>query len=149
MEAQEPFYRGSGAVLDRVFIRAKCTKADLFITNSIHCHPPGDRDPYPHETQNCAEFLRTELHDIVRPGVVIGVGKFARQAVLRLYPKPIAREINWPFRIPRSRKADPPNLTYLVFPPHPYHIMTRPALDRELYERRLARAIEWGFTRSQ
>jgi DNA polymerase len=37
----------------------------------------------------------------------------------------------------------------LLFPQHPYFIMTRPLAVREHYERRLARAIEWGFTTPQ
>jgi DNA polymerase len=144
MNEQEPFYGGSGRVLDRCFTRARVSKTDLFITNSIHCHPPGDRDPYPHETSNCAGFLRAELRDIVQPRLVIGVGKYAKAALLSLYPE--ARELNWPFRVPRTRCSDSPDLPYLLFPPHPYFIMTRTAPVRKHYERRLARAIDWGFT---
>ncbi|WP_342314588.1 uracil-DNA glycosylase [Mycobacterium avium subsp. hominissuis] len=144
MEKQEPFYRGSGDVLDRCFKRAGVAKTDLFITNSIHCHPPGDRDPYPHESANCFRFLRAELCDIVQPRLVIGVGKFAKASLLRLYPD--ARQMSWPFRVPRARRTDAPDLPRLLFPPHPYWIMTRPPAVREHYERTLARAIEWGFT---
>jgi uracil-DNA glycosylase family 4 len=144
MKVEEPFYGGSGRVLDRCYRRAGLTKSQLFITNSIHCHPPGDRDPYPHETKNCAGFLRAELREIVQPRLVIGVGKFAKASLLLLYPE--ARELNWPFRVPRARSSDSAELPYLLFPEHPYHIMTRAAPVREHYERRLARAIEWGFT---
>ncbi len=145
MEQQEPFVGGSGKVLDRCFVRAGVGKSDLFITNSIHCHPPRDRDPYLHETQNCAGFLREELREIVQPRLVIGVGKFAQAAVLSLYRADERRELTWPFRWPRRRPSDAPALTYLLFPPHPYWIMTRPAPVREQYVRRLARAIEWSF----
>lgn len=142
MDKQEPFYGGSGSVLNRCFDRARRAKTDLFITNSIHCHPPGDRDPLPHESQNCLRFLRAELR-IVQPHLVIGVGKFAKAALLRLYPE--ARELNWPFRVPRARQSDPADMPYLLFPPHPYHIMTRAAPIREQYIRRVGRAIEWAF----
>jgi len=144
MKQQEPFYGGSGRVLDRCFERANVAKTDLFITNSIHCHPPNDRDPHPHESSNCLPFLRAELRDIVQPRLVIGVGKYAKAALLQVYPE--ARQLNWPFRVPRARRADPPDLPYLLFPQHPYFIMTRPLAVRDHYERRLARAIEWGFT---
>lgn len=144
MKEQEPFYGGSGRVLDRCFERANVAKTDLFITNSIHCHPPDDRDPYPHESANCLPFLRAELRDIVQPRLVIGVGKFAKAALLQVYPE--ARQLSWPFRVPRARRADPPDLPYLLFPQHPYFIMTRPLSVRDDYVRRLARAIEWGFT---
>ena len=144
MKQQEPFYGGSGRVLDRCFKRAGVDKTDLFITNSIHCHPPDDRDPHPHESANCLPFLRAELCDIVQPRLVIGVGKFAKAALLQVYPE--ARQLSWPFRVPRARRLDRPELPYLLFPPHPYFIMTRPIAVRDHYERRLARAIDWGFT---
>ena len=145
MAKQEPFYGGSGRGLDRCFERAGHAKTELFITNSIHCHPPNDRDPLVHETENCAGFLREELRDIVQPRLVIAVGKFAKSAVLRLYPEPDGREISWPFRVPRSKQSDLSGLTHLLFPPHPYYIMTRATHIRDEYERRVARAIQWAF----
>lgn len=146
MTAQEPFFGGSGRVLDRCYRRAGVAKADLFITNSLHCHPPADRDPRPQESANCLPFLRAELRDIVAPRLVIGVGKFAKTALVRVYPE--ARELNWPFRVPRPRRDDLPGEPYLLFPPHPYYIMTRDRTVREQYERGLARAIAWGFGRT-
>ena len=35
----------AGKCLIDAFDRAGFDKTDLFITNSIHCHPPDDRDP--------------------------------------------------------------------------------------------------------
>ena len=91
MEEQEPFHGGSGRVLDRCFARAGVDKTDLFITNSIHCHPPGDRDPLPHESENCAEFLRAELRDIVRHFIFGGHGKRHHSAHAASQSRPYAR----------------------------------------------------------
>ena len=45
MEAQEPFVGGSARILEDAFKRAGvASKAQLFITNSIHCHPPGETE---------------------------------------------------------------------------------------------------------
>jgi uracil-DNA glycosylase len=107
--------------------------------------PPARRSrPLPARDEELRGFLRAELREIVQPRLVIGVGKFAKASLLLLYPE--ARELNWPFRVPRARSSDSAELPYLLFPEHPYHIMTRAAPVREHYERRLARAIEWGFT---
>jgi uracil-DNA glycosylase family 4 len=147
MDAGEPFVGGSGRILQLCFDRAGVDKDQLFITNSIHCHPPGDRDPLPHESKNCEPFLREELREIVRPRLVIGVGRFAKAAVLSLYEVGTdARELIFPFRIPRPRRSDAPDITYLLFPKHPYWIMTRPAPLREEYIRQMGHAIEWAFT---
>lgn len=148
MDAGEPFVGGSGRILQLCFDRANVEKDELFITNSIHCHPPDDRDPLPHESKNCESFLREELLEIVRPRLVIGVGKFAKAAVLSIYDAKAnveARELNWPFRVPRPRRSDPPYIPYCLFPKHPYWIMTRPAPMREEYIRNVGRAIEWAF----
>lgn len=142
MEKQEPFYGGSGRVLDRCFERAGVPKTDLFITNSIHCHPPGNRNPLPHEIDNCLPYLRVELVDIVQPQLVIGVGKFAKASLLRIYPE--ARELNWPFRAP-GKRTEPLHQPHLLFPPHPYWITTRPPAIRSEYERSMARALRWAF----
>ncbi len=141
MEEREPFVGGSGRILEAAFGRAGIAKSDLFITNSIHCHPPADRDPYPHETANCSDFLRAELREIVRPQLVIGVGKFARDAVRGLYAAD-GYELVWPFQ--GSPLIRQPDMTYLLFPPHPYWIMTRPKPFRDQYVELLAHAIEWG-----
>lgn len=74
-------------------------------------------------------FLRAEMRYIVQPRLAIGVGKFAKEALLQLYPE--ARQLNWLFRVPRPRRAAPPDLPHLLFPQHPYFIMTRPAAVRE------------------
>lgn len=144
MEKREPFVGGSGLILEKSIMRAGYEKADLFITNSIHCHPPGDRDPKREESKNCAGFLRKELREIVQPRLVIGVGAYAKAALAKLYDAE-ARELNWPFRVPRARRSDPLGLPYLLFPPHPRSIMFEAKPIREDYARRLARAIEWGF----
>jgi uracil-DNA glycosylase len=81
----------------------------------------------------------------MQPRLVIGVDRYAKAAVRSLYEAE-ARELNWPFRVPRPRLSDSPDMTYLLFPQHPYWIMTRPAPVRDQYVRRLARAIEWGFS---
>ncbi|MDW8318900.1 MAG: uracil-DNA glycosylase [Anaerolineae bacterium] len=48
----------------------------VFLTNVVRCNPPGNRNPTPQETANCAPFLREEL-EAVRPAVVVAVGWFA------------------------------------------------------------------------
>ena len=143
MASQRPFTGGSERVLKESFKRARITREQLFITNTVHCHPhsgPRDnRDPLPHEIANCRSHLHDEL-EIVTPRLVIGLGQFAKDALRSEYPD--ARELSWPFRIPRTSRAGTPDL---LFPPHPYWIMMRPKDIREQYVRSLARALKWAF----
>ncbi len=142
MDRQEPFYGGSGRVLDRCFERAKVAKTDLFITNSIHCHPPGigtqsPRRPTTART-SCARAARDrraapgDRRRQVRegsPAAAVPGGTGAGLAV----SNPGCT----------VRPTGPP---HLLFPPHPYWIMTRPAPLREQYMTSFASAIEWGFS---
>ena len=146
VEAREPFVRWQQRASSRdAFKRAGVAKAELFITNSIHCHPPGDGDPYPHETWNCSGFLRAELREIVQPRLVIGVGRVRQGGGAVAVRKRCPRV---ELALPGSSGPDcqiRPILTYLHIPEAPLldHDPARSA-DREQYIRRLGRAIEWG-----
>src|SRR4051794_8589539 len=48
-----PFTGGSGGYIDDALERADRKKDELFITNVVHCHPPGDRPSHGHEIENC------------------------------------------------------------------------------------------------
>ncbi len=54
---------------------------DLYLTAAVHCAPPDNR-PTPEETRTCAPYLARELA-LVRPRVVVALGKFAMDAVRR------------------------------------------------------------------
>jgi DNA polymerase len=139
-----PFTGGSERILVAALTRARRTRDDVFITNTIHCHPPGDRDPLPEEITKCRRYLRSELN-IVRPRLVIGLGKtYVHPALRSIYPD--ALELTPPFRVPRLPKPEPEagDPLCLLFP-HPRWIMTRAAPMRDDYQAALARALRWGF----
>ena len=115
MATQIPFTGGSGRFLDRSLAAAGLAKEDVFITNVVHCHPPGNRPSQPHEIANCRPYLHRELA-IVAPRLVIGLGRDAHAALQIAYPD--APVLPWPFK--RARRA--PALdesTALLFAPHP------------------------------
>lgn len=146
METKEPFTGGSERILKDSFRLARREKAELFITNAVHCHPhssPKDnRDPEPHERNNCRVHLRAEL-DIVEPRLVVGLGRFAAEALRSEATQRSWVELPWPLaRPPRTSAAD---ATALLCVPHPYHVMTRPAEERGHYIRDLARALRWAY----
>ena len=146
MAKQEPFYGGTGALLNRAFADAGRRKADLYITNVVHCHPPRNRPSLPSEIDNCKPYLAEELA-IVKPRLIIGLGEDARGVLDMAYPE--ARRLDWPLvsvagMTPPS--ADEPDL---LFPTHPGAFRWKPTeLRAELTEQFvdcLARAVRWGF----
>lgn len=111
METQIPFSGGSGLLLDRALRKAGISKSDVFITNVIHCHTPGNRKSLPHEIANCRDYLLEELK-IIEPRAIIPLGRDAVDSILG--------EGAWP-RLLGKRVIRGP---YIVYPRHhPSYVM--------------------------
>ena len=50
---------------------------NLYVTNVVKCHPPGNRQSYPYEILNCRDFLSQELR-LIRPSIIVAVGRDAQ-----------------------------------------------------------------------
>jgi DNA polymerase len=48
----------------------------------VKCRPPGNRNPEPDEIEACEPFLRRQL-EVIGPRVIVALGKFAAQTLLR------------------------------------------------------------------
>jgi DNA polymerase len=57
-------------------------RADVYIANVVKCRPPGNRNPEPDEIEACEPFLRAQI-GAIRPKVIVALGKFAAQTLLR------------------------------------------------------------------
>lgn len=146
MATKEPFTGGSERILLASFRLAGVKKAQLFITNSVHCHPhssPRDnRDPAQSELENCRVHLCAEL-DIVEPRLVIALGRFAEESLRAESENRGWRELAWP--LVRSPRVTSTKQTALLCLMHPYRVMTRPKDERDQYISGLARALRWAF----
>jgi len=140
MAPQEPFFEGSASLLELAYEKAGCEKSDLFITNAVHCHPPGNRKSHTHEIVNCAEYLYREL-DMVRPRLVICLGDDAKRVLSFFYPD--ARNLERRWETPKNVRSKKVPLLYFVT--HPAY-MKRPqnAPYRDEYVTGLAEAIKWA-----
>lgn len=144
METGIPFTGGAGRFIDAALGRAGRRKDELFTTNVVHCHPPNNQPSEPTWIANCADYLRRELA-LVRPLLVVALGRDARNAIHAEYPHTPVLEW-WPFIPPPH---SPANDTALLFLPHPRWVMTRPADLREAWVAGLAAAVKWGFRLNQ
>ena len=75
-----PFIGGSGYMVDAALRLSGLLRKDVFISNTTHCHPPGNRQSSEGEKENCLPFLREDLN-IVEPSLVVGLGVDAKQAL--------------------------------------------------------------------
>ena len=78
----EPFVGAAGHLLNRLLAEVGMRREDVYIANVLKCRPPGNRDPRPDEIESCKGYLRGQL-DLVDPRVVMTLGNFATQLLLR------------------------------------------------------------------
>lgn len=134
-----PFTGGSGRYIDEALEQAGRRKDEIFITNVVHCHPPGNRKSKTHEKDSCRHFLHEEL-DVVQPVLAVGLGEDARTELRTCYAD--GHELPWPFVKPSRVDSD---TTYLLFPEHPGSLRFKKTPEREYYSPSLADAIGWSF----
>lgn len=80
----EPFVGRAGQLLTDIIERGMgMPRAEVYICNVIKCRPPGNRNPEPDEVAACEPFLFRQI-ELVRPRVIVGLGTFAVQALLKV-----------------------------------------------------------------
>ena len=78
-----PFVGRSGQLLDRLMLEEiGITRDRCYIANVVKCRPPDNRDPKPDEIDACRPYLTSQL-DLIRPAVVVTLGRFAAQWLLQ------------------------------------------------------------------
>jgi DNA polymerase len=78
----EPFVGRAGQLLTKMIEAMGYRREDVYIANVVKCRPPGNRNPEPDEIEACEPFLRAQL-GAIQPKVIVALGKFAAQTLLR------------------------------------------------------------------
>jgi len=76
------FFPYGGSSLTKMLESVKLTREECFITNTVLCRPPGNRNPEPDELAACSPFLADKL-GVIQPKVILALGSVATQALLR------------------------------------------------------------------
>jgi len=80
----EPFVGRAGQLLTEIITKGmKLRREDVYIANVIKCRPPDNRNPEPDEVASCEPFLLRQL-ELIGPEVIVALGKFAVQTLLRV-----------------------------------------------------------------
>lgn len=118
----EPFVGAAGQLLDAMLRALGLSRAEgpperqVFIANTLKCRPPGNRNPAPEELAACEPFLQRQIA-LVQPKVLLAMGRFAVQALLRS-DEPVGR-----LRARVHRYQGVP----LVVTYHPAYLLRNPA----------------------
>ena len=71
-----PFVGRSGRFLGSVLKASGLRREDLFITGSLKCHPPRNREPRIGELAACRPYLLRQI-GVIRPRVIVLLGRIA------------------------------------------------------------------------
>ncbi len=118
-----PFVGRAGQLLTKIIEAIELKRDEVYIANVIKCRPPGNRNPEPDEVETCEPFLFRQI-DVIKPKVIVALGKFAAQVLLRS-DAPISRLRGRVFEY-RGAKLIP---TF-----HPAYLLRNPASKREVWE---------------
>jgi uracil-DNA glycosylase family 4 len=118
-----PFVGRAGQLLTKIIEAIDLKRDDVYIANVIKCRPPQNRNPEPDEVATCEPFLFRQI-DIVQPKVIVALGKFAAQTLLKS-DAPISRL--------RGRLLDSRGAT-LIPTFHPAYLLRNPSAKREVWE---------------
>jgi uracil-DNA glycosylase len=80
----KPFVGASGRVLSELLGSIGIKREDVYITNIVKDRPQGNRDPKPDEINLYKPFLREQI-DIIRPKVIVPLGRFSMEFILDLF----------------------------------------------------------------
>ena len=119
----EPFVGRAGQLLTKIIEAIGLRRDEVYIANVIKCRPPGNRNPEPDEVDSCEPFLFQQI-DSIKPKVIVALGKFAAQSLLRT-ADPITRIRGREYKY-RDAILMP---TY-----HPAYLLRNPSSKREVWE---------------
>jgi DNA polymerase len=77
-----PFVGPAGQLLTKMIEAMKFSRDEVYICNVAKCRPPMNRNPEPDEISACEPFLKAQLRAL-QPKVIVALGKFAAQTLLR------------------------------------------------------------------
>ena len=124
-EHGKPFIGRAGKLLDSFLKSIKLNRESVFITNTIKCRPPENRDPMKDEIDACALFLDKQI-EAIKPKVLILLGKIAANRFLG-EDKPMVELRQKKFFIEKL------NIPIIVFY-HPAYILRSPLKKSEVWE---------------
>ena len=81
-EQGEPFVGRGGKLLDEMLAMIGLRRKNIYITNSVKCRPPENRDPLNTEKDACRGYLRRQVK-LMRPKIIVCLGRISAMEFIR------------------------------------------------------------------
>lgn len=78
----EPFVGRAGKLLDDMLAMIGLDRSKIYITNSVKCRPPQNRDPLNTEKDACRGFLRRQV-ELMRPKIIVCLGRISAAEIIK------------------------------------------------------------------
>ena len=78
----EPFVGRAGQLLDDMLAMIGLDRSRIYITNSIKCRPPQNRDPLNTEKDACSGFLQRQL-ELMQPKIIVCLGRISAMEMIK------------------------------------------------------------------
>lgn len=115
-----PFVGRAGQLLDRILQAVGANRAsNVYISNVLKCHPPGNRDPKVGEIEQCTTHLLQQI-EASQPKVLLLVGRVSIQTLLNT-KKPVGELRGSVHNVTLNGLNIPAVVTY-----HPAYLMRKP-----------------------
>jgi len=128
----KPFVGRAGQLLTKILQSIEIQREQVYITNTIKCRPPQNRNPEPDEIANCHPFLLKQIQ-VIGPEIICALGTFAAQTLLSTDAKITA--LRGKFYDLSGIRVIP---TY-----HPAYLLRNPEKKRDVWEdmKQIAKAL--------
>ena len=78
----EPFVGAAGKLLDDMLAMIGLRRQEIYITTSVKCRPPKNRDPMQTEQDACISFLRAQTK-LIQPKIIVCLGRIAAMRIIK------------------------------------------------------------------
>ena len=78
----EPFVGQSGKLLDTLLSSIELDRNSVYITNTVKCRPPNNRDPLQSELDTCQDHWLDAQIAIIQPKILVPLGRHALNRIL-------------------------------------------------------------------
>lgn len=81
-EQGRPFVGRAGQLLTKVLASAGIERESVYITNTVKCRPPKNRDPQPDEMTACDVYLQSQIL-LIDPAIIVTLGNIPTKWLLK------------------------------------------------------------------
>ena len=121
----EPFVGRAGKLLDEILLSIGIDRESVYVTNTVKCRPPDNRNPKNDEIESCSDYLDAQI-DTIKPSIIILLGKVAANRLLRMDE---AMQ-NLRNKVFFHKKSDTPMIVFY----HPAYILRSPLQKKNVWQ---------------